>query len=159
MLRIAAIAAACAVCVTAAFAQNAAVIKERREAMRTIAKAGSGPFRMTKGDIPFELAPVQATLKTIIEQAPKFKTLFPDDSKTGDTDATAAIWAKRAEFNALVDKWASDAVAVQAAIKDEASFKAEYPKLTQACGGCHKASDGFAPALSESFKKMQTPLN
>jgi hypothetical protein len=34
---------------TAVYAQNADAIKQRREAMRTIAKAGGEPFKMTKG--------------------------------------------------------------------------------------------------------------
>jgi cytochrome c556 len=143
---------------TAVSAQNADAIKQRREAMRTIAKAGGEPFKMTKGEAPFDLAAVQAVLKAVEDNAPKFKAMFPDDSKTGSTEATAKVWEARADFNAVIDKWVADAKAASAAIKDEASFKTEYPKVASNCGGCHGNRGGFAPGLGDSFKRMQTPL-
>ena len=139
---------------TFAYAQNADVIKQRRESMRTIAAASGANFKMMKGDAPFDLATVQAGLKTIQEQAPKFKAMFPDDSKTGGgSDAAEKIWTARADFNTIVDKWAADAKTVSAAITDEASFKANYPDFAKGCGGCHMATGGFTVSLGESFKK------
>lgn len=154
MLRYVAIAAAIAVGGTAVYAQNANVIKERREAMRSVGD-GAGPnFKMMKGEAPFDLAAVQARLKTYQEVGTKFKGLFPDDSKTGgDTDAQPKIWTARAEFNDLADKFVATVAAASAAIKDEATFKAEYGKVAQSCGGCHKAADGFVVDLGASFKK------
>lgn len=144
--------------VTVAVAQNADAIKQRREVMRAIARAGVEPFKMTKGEAPFNLAAVQSVLKAIEENAPKFKASFPDNSKTGATEATAKIWESRTDFNAILDKWVADAKAATIAIKDEASFKAEYPKMTQTCASCHGNRGGFAPGLGDSFKKMQDPL-
>jgi cytochrome c556 len=158
MYRFFAVALALSLGATVVHAQNVDAIKQRREAMRTIAKAGAAPFKMTKGEVPFDLAAVQAVLKAIEENAPKFKTMFPDDSKVGATEATAKVWTARAEFDAVADKWVADAKAAAAAIKDEATFKAEYPKMTQACGGCHGTTAGFAPGVGDSFKRMQTPL-
>jgi cytochrome c556 len=158
MLRILAAVAAVAVGATAVYAQNAAVVKERRETMRGIGKASAALFRMNKGDTPFDLATVQSSLTTFQTNAQKMKGLFSDDSKTGGTDASPMIWAKRADFDAVIDKWVAVSKAAEAAIKDEASFKAEYPKVAENCGGCHKASDGFAPGLSDSFKRMREPL-
>lgn len=135
-------------------AQNADVIKQRRETMRMVSGHTSQPFKMTKGEIPFDLAAIQKALQVIQEEAAKFKNLFPDDSKTGGgTDAQAKIWSDRAAFNAAADKWIADAKATAAAIKDEATFKTEYPKFDGGCNGCHKAADGFTIALGESFKK------
>ena len=147
-----------AVGVTVAVAQNADAVKQRREAMRVIARAGGEPFKMTRGEVPFNLAVVQGVLKAIEETAPKFKAAFPDNSKTGATEATAKVWEARTEFNAIIDKWVADAKAAANTIKDEASFKAEYPKLAQTCGSCHGNRGGFSPGLGDSFKKMQEPL-
>jgi cytochrome c556 len=144
--------------VGAAVAQNADAIKQRREAMRAIARAGAEPFKMTKGEAPFNLATVQGVLKAIEENAPKLKAAFPDNSKTGATEATAKVWESRAEFNAVIDKWVADAKAATGTIKDEASFKIEYAKLAQTCGSCHGNRGGFAPGLGDSFKRMQDPL-
>ncbi|MGL4439274.1 MAG: c-type cytochrome [Bosea sp. (in: a-proteobacteria)] len=146
------------VAATASHAQNADAIKQRREAMRAIAQAGGDPFKMTKGELPFNMAPVQAVLKSIEENAPKFKAAFPDNSKVGATEATAKVWDSRTEFNALIDKWVADAKAATTSITDEASFKVEYTKLTASCGGCHGTRGGYSPGLGDSFKRMQTPL-
>ncbi|MCX7341315.1 MAG: cytochrome c [Hyphomicrobiales bacterium] len=158
MRRLVILTAATLVAASAAYAQNADAIKQRREAMRTIAQAGGEPFRMMRGELPFNMAPVQAVLKAIQDNADKFKAGFPDDSKTGSTDATAKVWEARAEFNAIIDKWAADAKTTAAAITDESTFKVEYPKLAATCGSCHGARGGYAPGLSDSFKRMQTPL-
>lgn len=158
MLRIVAVTAALGIGATVVHAQNLDAIKQRRDVMREIVKAGSVPFKMTKGEAPFDLATVQAGLKAYQEQGAKLKNLFPDDSKTGgNTDAAPKIWMAKAEFNAAVDAFVANAKEVAAAIKDEATFKTEYPKAVRSCGGCHKETDGFAPRLGDSFKKLQTP--
>src|SRR5215213_735276 len=83
MIRITAVVAAVAIGATAVYAQNLDAIKKRRDVMKAIATAGTVNFNMMKGDIPFDLAKVQAGLKTYQEEATKLPGLFPDDSKTG----------------------------------------------------------------------------
>jgi cytochrome c556 len=140
---------------TVVAAQNLDAIKQRREVMKTIAKASGINFKMMKGETPFDLAKVRSGLKTFEEQFPKLKGLFPEDSKSGDeTDASPKIWQQRAEFEAVINKFVADANAAAGTIKDEASFKAEYPKIVNSCGNCHKEKDGFAPRLADSFKKL-----
>lgn len=138
MLRIIAVAATIAVGATAVFAQNAATIDARKAAMKATGGAMGAPSKMMKGEAPFDLAAVQASLKTIEENAIKSKGLYGDDSKTGDTAALPAAFEKKADLMARFDKSAADAKAAAAAIKDEASFKAEWPKVGANCGGCHK---------------------
>ena len=138
MLRIAATVAALAVGATVVYAQSAA-IGQRQEIMKSVGGAMKEPGGMMKGTSPFDLAKVQASLKILTEQPPKMKDLFPDDSKTGgNTEALSAIWEKKADFTARFDKLAADATAAAAVIKDEASFKTEWPKIGGNCGGCHK---------------------
>lgn len=153
MLRNVALAAAMAVGATAVYAQNLDVIKQRRETMRAIAGQSGPIFKMTKGEDPFDLAKVQAGIKIMSENLAKFKDQFPDNSKEGgSTEASPKIWTARAEFNDIIAKYVAGLNTAAAAIKDEASFKAEYPKAGN-CGACHKATDGFTISLSESFKK------
>ena len=138
MLRVVAVVAALAVGATAVWAQNAAGIAARKEAMKAFGGAANGPGAMNKGDAPFELPKVQASLKTIEETAAKAKGLFGDDTKTGETDALPAAFEKKADLFARFDKTAADAKAAAGNIKDEATFKAEWPKVVSNCGGCHK---------------------
>jgi len=138
MLRVVAVVAALAVGATAVWAQNAAGIAARKEAMKAFGGAAKGPGAMNKGDAPFELPKVQASLKTIEETAAKAKDLFGDDTKTGETDALPAAFEKKPDVLARFDKLGADAKAASGAIKDEATFKAEWPKVVGNCGGCHK---------------------
>jgi cytochrome c556 len=142
----------------AAYAQSQDAITQRRLAMRAIATAGTPPFKMSKGEEPFDLAKVQAGLKAYQTEGAKLKNLFPDNSKAGDTEAAAKIWTARAEFNAAIDTFIATAKSAAETIKDEASFKAGYPKVLASCGGCHKEADGFAPRLGDSFKRLKQEL-
>lgn len=139
MLRLVSVVAALAVGATAVYAQNLNVIKERKEGFKAMAGAAKEPGAMVKGEAKFDLAKVQAALKAYQTNSAKLKGLFPDDSKTGgDTEALAKIWTAKADFTARFDKLAADAKAAEGTIKDEASFKAEWPKVMGNCGGCHK---------------------
>ena len=55
-----------------------------------------------------------------------------------ETKALPVVWQKKSDFLPRFDKLAADCKAAEAAIKDEASFKTEWPKVTGNCGGCHK---------------------
>lgn len=132
-------AALLAVGTTAALSQSAA-IGQRKELMKSVGGAAKEPGAMMRGEAPFDLAKVQASLKTYSDVSGKMSALFPDDSKTGgETKALPAIWEKKTEFTAGFTKLGADAAAAATAIKDEASFKTEWPKVMSNCGGCHKA--------------------
>ncbi len=138
MLRYIAIAAALAVGATAVYAQNLDAIKARKDAMKAQSAAAKEPGGMMKGEVPFALPKVQAAL-TVYQDAGKLKAHFPDNAKTGgETEALPAIWEKKADFDGRLDKLAADAKTAAGAIKDEASFKAEWGKVMGNCGGCHK---------------------
>jgi cytochrome c556 len=139
MLRVIAGLAALAICTTFVLAQNKAVIDQRKQAMKSLGGAMKDPTAMMKGEASFDLAKVQASLKTIQEASAKAKSLFPDDSKAGETDALPVAFEKRADLMAKFDKLGADAKAAATAIKDEGSFKSEWPKIGANCGGCHKA--------------------
>lgn len=137
MLRVVLGLAALTVAATAV-AQNTGAIKERQDGMKALAGATKVPGAMAAGKEKFDLAKVQGSLKTLESTAGKLKGLFPDDSKGGDTKALPVAFTNKADLLAKFDKLAADAKAAQAAIKDEATFKTEWPKVTANCGGCHK---------------------
>jgi cytochrome c556 len=56
----------------------------------------------------------------------------------GETKALPAVWQKKSDFLVGFDKLTADAETAAAAIKDEASFKTGWPKVTADCGGCQK---------------------
>ena len=140
MLRILSVVAALAVAATVAYAQNLEAIKQRQEAMKAVGAAAKEPGAMIKGEAAFVLGKVQAALKVYQEQAKKLPSLYPEDSKMGgDTAALPAVWEKKQEFIAGYEKLARDASTAVTTIRDEASFKKEWPKVMDNCGACHKA--------------------
>ena len=67
------------------------------------------------------------------------KTLFPDHSKTGgNTEALPLIWEKKDTFLQILQQLEASAAAAQTAIKDEATFRAEWGKVSANCRACHK---------------------
>src|SRR4051794_26799468 len=114
-------------------------IAERQQMMKGMSQAGKAPAAMLKGEAPFDLAAVQTSLKTFADAGKKGPSLFPENSKTGhDTAALPAVWTKKADFDGQFAKFAEVATAAQASIKDEASFKSNFPNVVRACGGCHE---------------------
>lgn len=124
---------------TAAWSQNLEPIKERQKILKSFGDATKSPGKMLKNEEPFDLAKVQAALKTYKEGVPKLPALFPADSKTGgDTEALPEIWEKKADFEQRYKKLGEDAAKAEAAITDEISFLEEFPKVVSNCGACHK---------------------
>jgi cytochrome c556 len=121
---------------------DSTAIGQRKQLLKDIGAAARDPGKMLRGEEPFDLAKVQASLKTIADHAAKLPDLFPEDSKTGDTKALPVIWNEKEKFSAIFVKLAKDATEAQPAIKDEATFKTEIPKVFGNCGGCHKVYRG-----------------
>jgi cytochrome c556 len=121
-----------------ALADGAEAIKQRRALMKANGEATKPIVPMLKGAAPFDLATVQKALHTYVDAAQKMPSLFPADSKTGDTNALPAIWDNVADINARFAKLGKEATAALAAVKDEASFKANMPDIFKNCGGCHE---------------------
>ncbi len=114
------------------------VIAQRQGLMKANGKAAAAIVKIMKG-APFDAAVVQSSLKTFINAAQKGPALFPDNSKTGDdTAALPAIWQDKKDFEAHFAKLGADATAALTTIKDEASLKAEMPKIFDDCGACHE---------------------
>ena len=137
MIRTLVLAAALAVGATAVVAQSDP-IAQRKALMKEVGGAMGPLAAMNKGEAPFDLAKVKASLDVFGKSSKSMGALFPATSKTGgETAADPKIWDDAAGWAAAIKKYDDVTVAAVAAIKDEASFKAEFPKLGGACGGCH----------------------
>ena len=112
-------------------------VAQRRALMKANGAATRSVVGMLKGG-PFDLATVQAALKSYADAAAKGPALFPDDSKTGDTNALPAIWANKADFVARFAQFGKDVAAASAGISDADSLKAQMPAVLKNCGACHE---------------------
>ena len=103
------------------------------------AKIGS---QMVRGDIAFDLAKMHAIFAAFAEKATKLPSLFPDDSKTGETRARAAIWERPDEWKAAIDKFAADTKEARAQATDLESFKTTFRQVGRPCHSCHETFRG-----------------
>jgi cytochrome c556 len=123
---------------TTAAAQSDA-IRLRQEILAGFGRAVKEPGTMLRQEAPFDLTVVQTSLKTLADGAPKLKSLFPDDSKSGAyTEALPTIWEGKDDFLRIIEQLSASAIAAKAAIKDEATFRSEWGKVSSNCRACHK---------------------
>ena len=93
---------------------------------------------MLEGKQPFNLDAAKKIFATFAE-AEKVRPLFPDSSKTGgDTAALPAIWENKADFEAKLTKFVTEAKAAGAATTDADTFKVQITEVRKNCGGCHQ---------------------
>jgi cytochrome c556 len=113
-------------------------IHARKELMEANGKATKAVVAIMKGASPFKLETVQAALNQYIETAAKAPALFPEGSNKGKTEALPAVWKNKTDFDARFAKLGEDSKAALAAIKDQATFKANYQPVLKNCNGCHE---------------------
>ena len=94
--------------------------------------------KMTRGEAPYDAGKVTAAYAAMEESYKKVRTLFPDDSKTGDnTRAMPKVWENRADFDAKMAEMVKVAGEAKAKALNEASFKEIHPAVVKACDNCH----------------------
>jgi cytochrome c556 len=94
--------------------------------------------KMIKGEAPYDAAKVKAAFDQWDETAQKMVSLFPDNSKSGNTRALPAIWSERPKFEAAVAKFKKDVGDNRAkAMTGLDGLKVAMAAVGKNCGGCH----------------------
>jgi cytochrome c556 len=128
--------------ITLAYAAADDVIKARQNFMKERTKAMGPMIAIMKGEAPYDAAVVKASLDAVnaTREAVKDIELFAPDTAKGETVETFAkpeIWSDPEGFKAA-DEAMEKAFSDVAATTDEAGFKAAFPAVGAACGGCHE---------------------
>jgi cytochrome c556 len=132
----------------ATFVQAADPITVRRDAMKSNGAAAKAISEILKADGPAaDIAPQAAKINDV---AMKIATLFPAGSDQpqgkdpGQTMAKPEIWKDSADFATKVKAFQDEAAMFNTAVAggDMAAIKAEFDKLGETCGGCHKVYRG-----------------
>jgi cytochrome c556 len=123
--------------VTAVIAQSDP-IAARKAIMKANGDHSKIATDMLEGKQPFNLDAAKKIFATFAE-AEKVRTLFPDSAKTGgDTAALPAIWENKADFDAKLTKFVTEAKAAGAATTNADTFKVQITEVRKNCGGCHQ---------------------
>jgi cytochrome c556 len=115
-------------------------ITARQTCMKASGKAMGTMVPMIKGEKPYDAAAIKAVLDADGAACAKWAEFWPEDSKTSTalkTRALPAIWSDPKGFEAAGNTYYK-AFTELAATTDEAGFKAKFPALGAACGGCHE---------------------
>jgi cytochrome c556 len=130
---------AMALATTAVVAQSDP-IAARKALMKGNNDGAIAMVRMMRGQLPFDVAKVDAAFAQWEETAQKLSGLFPDNSKTGGkTHASPKIWASKADFD--IKAAALGKAAAENRDKAKASLdglKAAIPVVGKACDNCHE---------------------
>jgi len=96
--------------------------------------------KMFKGETPYDPAVVQAQIAANDAACADWDKWWGEDTMKGETAETWAkpeIWSDAAGFKTAGENFYPKYVALKDS-KDEASFKAAFPALGEACKGCHE---------------------
>jgi len=98
-------------------------------------------LKMVKGEIPYDQAAVDDSIKYLEESVPKIPTVFATNPKEDVVNATYGasqkIWQNKADFDSKVPPVAKAIADVQGKIKDVASLKVAYDSIQAKCADCH----------------------
>ena len=99
-------------------------------------------LKMVKGEIPYDQAAVDASLKDLEESVPKIPTVFATNPKQDVVNATYGasqkLWQNKADFDAKVPPVSKAIADAKGKIKDVASLKVAYDSIQAKCNDCHE---------------------
>jgi len=116
---------------------------EQDNFMRSIGKAVYVTMlKMSKGELPYDQAQVDAALVKLETDVPKIPTVFKNNPKEQVVDAkfgaSQKIWQNKADFDSKVKPVIEAVADLKGKIKDQASVKVAFDTLNDKCGGCHE---------------------
>src|SRR3954452_3322985 len=142
MARVFVVAGALLLGVGAATAQQEIAVKQDN-LMRAQAKSlYTVILKMTKGEVAYDQAQVDAAIKQLEESVPTIPTVFATNPKQDVKDATYGssqrVWQSKADFDSRVPPVAKAIADVKGKIKDVASLKVAYDSINGKCTECHE---------------------
>jgi cytochrome c556 len=121
-----------------AVAAQTDAIDARKSIMKNNGKNFKAAVAMVRGEQPFDPEKAKAALAAFADAGRKMPDLFPDDSKSGKTDASPKIWQRMSDVKARFAKLEQDAAAAQDNVKDLGAFKTSMQAINNDCRDCHE---------------------
>jgi cytochrome c556 len=99
-------------------------------------------LKMTKGDIAYDQAAVDAAMAQLEESVPTIPAVFATNPKEDVVNATYGssqkVWQNKADFDSKVPPVIKAIADVKGKIKDVASLKVAYDSINGKCNECHE---------------------
>lgn len=115
------------------------IIKYRQKAMSSQGAHVSAMSQIVRGKVSYT-DHMKAHAVGVAGVAAHVKSMFPEGSDFGVTDAKMAVWENWADFEKAADesREAADALVVAVDSGDEAAIGEAFKTLSQSCKGCHE---------------------
>jgi cytochrome c556 len=98
--------------------------------------------KMGKGDLPYDQKAIDDALAQLEASVPTIPKVFAQNPKEDVVNATYGsspkVWQNKADFDSKVPPVIKAVADLKGKIKDQASAKAAYTTLNDACNGCHE---------------------
>jgi cytochrome c556 len=118
------------------------LVATRIQLMKDNGKSMAAFGQMAKGDKPYDQAVVDASVARLEAAAKKLPTLYPDSTKTVETEekyaASSKVWENKADFEAHIAKLGKAVADNKGKITNLDSLKAAIPQFGDACKSCHE---------------------
>lgn len=99
-------------------------------------------WKMSKGDIPYKQASVDAALVELEASVGKIATVFGPNPKEDVVDshygASQKVWQNKADFESKIPPVAKAITDAKGKVKDVDSLKVAYDMINDRCTGCHE---------------------
>lgn len=115
------------------------VVAQRMDIMKQMGQHMKALGTMLAGKTAFDQETAKRLAETMHEHCEHVMHLFPPGSDGHHTEATPAVWTKRAEFNASMRRLdvAVEDLMAAAASGDKTQLSTKFKAVGQECSGCH----------------------
>lgn len=115
------------------------IIKYRQKAMSSQGGHMGAMAQIVRGKVSYP-DHMKAHAVGVVGVAAHIKSMFPEGSDFGETEAKMAIWDNWADFEKAADETqeAADALVVAVDSGDEAAIGKAFKNLGDSCKGCHE---------------------
>ena len=98
-------------------------------------------LKMSRGQIPYDQAAVDAALADLEKAVPTIPTTFQPNPKMdlpgAEYIASPKVWENKADFDSKVPAVAKQITDLKGQIKDVDSLKVAWKQINDKCDGCH----------------------
>ena len=124
-----------------AFAHESAtgIVKERMDAMKSVASATKTIGQTLKGEMAYDAAILREAAELITAGARLIPALFPENSLHKPTEATPAIWLEWDLFVKSAEEMGAAARQLAETADDPGQVKSHFSDLAATCKACHNS--------------------
>ena len=124
-----------------AHSEASGIVKQRMDAMTSMARAMKSIAEMIKGTTAFEADLVLPSARLLIRHAKEMPALFPDTdhSRAKPTEALPDVWTRWAAFSDLAERLEQEGAALMVAGFDgnQEAITRQFTATAKVCRDCH----------------------